>query len=194
MKPYINILEKFREKVFIARLRARDADAFKEVYEFYLDRIYRYIFFKVSTRETAQDLTSEVFLRAWQYIYNNKGIIENLNAFLYQIARNAVIDFYRSKTRMEIGLEEEMIKIEDPSQRKIYSHIHAKMDLEEIEKALRSCKDEYRDVVILKYIEQLNDGEIAKIMNRSKGAVRVLLHRAMNALREKFQHFNHEKS
>lgn len=185
--------EKLKEKVFIARLHAQDTEAFAEVYNFYISRIYRFIFFKINTVEEAQDLTSEVFLKVWQYIYNNKGKIENLNAFLYQTARNIVIDHYRKNSRNETSYNEEIAyMVPDPRQEEMILNIHKKTEFEGIEKIVKKLRDEYKEIVILKYIEELDDREIAKILNKSKGAVRVLIHRALNKIRETINSEEHE--
>lgn len=179
-------LEKFKEKLFIARLHAQDSNAFQELYEYYLDRIYRFIFFKVNTREEAQDLTSEVFFKVWQYIYHKKGTINNLNAYLYQTARNIVSDFFRSRRGMnavefEKGLEGEIL---DTKQLEIFHQIDIQRDFERVEKVLRILRDEYREIIILKYIEGLSDKEISEILEKSKSAIRVTAHRAIQKIRE----------
>ena len=120
--------EKFKEKLFIARLNTQDTEAFAEVYDFYLDRIFRFVYFKVNTKEEAQDLTSEVFLKVWRYIYNQKGKIENMNAFLYQTARNTVSDFYRDKMRNSTDYNLDSLQIEDLQQMKLFSEAEAKVD------------------------------------------------------------------
>ena len=92
-----------KEKYFFLKLRvAKDPDAFGELYNIYVDQIFRFIYFKVSRKEEAEDLTAEVFLKTWQYINEEKAKkIDNLKAFLYQTARNSVIDFYRKKNPTE---------------------------------------------------------------------------------------------
>jgi len=190
----MNIQEKFKEKYYVARLNARDQKVFEDVYDHYIDRVYRYIFFKVPTQEDAEDLTSEVFFKAWQYIYTHERRIEYLNAFLFQIARNTVVDFYRRKTNVEsLSDEETMRRIEDYRQQNLLAGMDNKADIREIERVLKSLKDEYREVIVLKYIEELSTAEISKILNKSKGAVRILVHRAMTILRKNIPDSNEKK-
>ncbi len=181
--------EKLQEKIFIARLHARDTDAFAEVYDHYLDRIYRFIYFRVTVREEAQDLTSEVFLKTWRYIYQGKGKIDNLNAFLYQTARNLIVDHYRDKDKLTLHKynENALNELVDERQMKIFSEIHSKEEFQNIEGIIKDLKDEYREIIILKFIEELSDSEISKIISKSRGNVRVLAHRALEKIREKIE-------
>lgn len=173
-----------KEKYLLFKAKTKDPDAFSKVYDLYTDRIYRFIYFKVSGKEEAQDLTAEVFLKTWQYIIDGKEI-KNLNALFYKIARNLVIDHYRKESRKEISLEREImeqqeIKMIFDSKSKVEQQIQYK----QIEDQLRNLKDEYREVVILRFIEELSIKEIAEVLGKKSGAVRVILYRAINALKE----------
>lgn len=175
---------KIKEKFFLFKLRTKkDPEAFGKIYDLYISQIYRFIFFKVSNKEDAEDLTAEVFLRTWQYI-NEMGAetIGNLRAFLYQVARNAVIDYYREKAQKELPASVSL-DLKDPSQDLGEKFQNVSL-VKETNKALGQLKDEYREVIVLRYIEEMSVGETAKILGKSKGAVRVLLHRALKALRE----------
>ena len=148
----------------------------------YVDRIYRFIYFKISNKEDAQDITSEVFLKTWQYI-NNKKKVQNFNALIYQIARNSVIDHYRKRTQTELVREEDILKtIHDKRSEQIIEQIDIDSDMKGIETMLLRLKDEYREVVLLRYIEEFSIKEIAEIIGKSTGATKVILHRAMKKL------------
>lgn len=179
---------KLQEKILVEKLKFQDQEAYGELYNIYVDRIYRYIYFKVSKREEAEDLTSEVFLKTWQYLCDSDNEIRNFKALLYQIARNLVIDLYRQRSRAETINSEEMLEqIEDAKQQSLLTEIEIKIDIDKIEKSIRVLKDEYKDVVVLKYIEELSINEISEIMNKSKGAIRVMLHRALSILRNNLE-------
>jgi RNA polymerase sigma-70 factor (ECF subfamily) len=185
---------RLKEQYLFLKLRAtRDPEVFGELYDIYVDQIYRFIYFKVARREEAEDLTGDVFLKTWQYI-NDMGseVIDNLRAFLYQTARNAVIDFYRTRDRREIvslpqGQEDKneklTMEIMDEKQ-DLVEKVELASDIEEVKKALQKIKEEYREVIILRFIEELSVKETAEILGKSEGAVRVLLHRAVAALKE----------
>lgn len=173
-----------KEKILIYKVRQnKDAESYGQLYDIYVDRIFRFIFFKVSTVEIAEDLTSEVFLKTWEYINKTSSKIENINALLYRVARNRVIDYYRIKKRETTTSDEEyMERIQD--KRNLEAETDVKVDLKNVEKYLEHLKDVHREIIILKYIEEFSITEIAGILEKSKGNVRVVLHRAMKALKD----------
>ena len=184
-----------KTQYFLFKLRAgRDPEVFVKLYDIYVDQIYRFVYLKVSSKEEAEDLTAEVFLKTWQYIQEmGAGSIDNLQAFLYQTARNAIIDFYRTKGRESVSLNLEKQDEEGNSQLKmelvdekqdVLEKIELSSDIEEVKKALQKIKEEYQEVVVLRFIEEMSVRETAEILGKSEGAVRVLLHRAIGALRK----------
>ena len=176
---------KFQEKLLLLRLKKKDPEAFSKVYDLYVTPIYRFIYFKVATKQDAEDLTSEVFLKIWQYVNETEDEIENLRALLYRSARNLVIDFYRRNAKKDITQDMEVLSnISDERQQSLLSRIETEFEMKNIEKVLRRLKDEYREIIILRFIEELSITEIADILDKSKGSVRVLLHRALKVLRE----------
>jgi len=153
---------------------------FSKIYDRYIDKIYRFIFLKVSSQEIAQDLTSETFLRGWES-FKNGNKIENPQAFLYRIARNLVTDHYREKGRAQI-VSAEYVSIIDPRE-DVEEAAVLKSDLNTIRLALVSLKEDYQDVITWHYLEDLSIPEVAKMLDRSEDATRVLLSRALQALR-----------
>lgn len=182
-----------KEQYLFLKLRVtRDPEVFGKLYDIYVDQIYRFIYFKVGRKEEAEDLTGDVFLKTWQYI-NEMGseVIDNLRAFLYQTARNTVIDFYRSRDQKEFvalpqeGNEEKSTTVEIIDEKQdLVEKIELASDLEEVKKALQKIREEYREIIILRFIEEMSVKETAEILGKSEGAVRVLLHRAVAALKE----------
>jgi RNA polymerase sigma-70 factor (ECF subfamily) len=162
----------------------KDPDAYGELYDYYVDRIYRFVYFKVNRREEAEDITAEVFLKTWQYIRTLEKRIDNLNALLFRTARNAIIDFYRSKRREDTSLSAADEFKHILAQRDLEREVAVKIDAQGIEACLNQLKDEYREVIILKYIEGFSTSEIATILEKSMSNVRVLLHRGLRRLRE----------
>jgi len=175
-----------KEKILYLRLKQKDKEAFIEAYDLYLDDIYRFIFFKVSSKEEAEDLASSVFLKAWNYIQNNSiSDFKTLKALFYKIARNLVIDHYRSnanKKDISIEADETCLNIVDERQ-DILARIDNSNDFENIREKMLDLKEEYREVLIMKYVNELSVSEIAKILDKTNGNVRVLVYRALNALR-----------
>lgn len=155
---------------------------FSQIYDQYIDKIYRFIFLKVNSQEIAEDLSSETFLRCWEKFKDKKEKIENPQAFLYQIARNLITDHYRDKARTQF-VSTDSVTISDPKT-DIEEKSLASSDLDTIRTALGKLKQEYQEVVILHYIEDLSVTEIAETLNKSEGAVRVTLHRALKTLKQ----------
>src|SRR6056297_3032720 len=87
---------KLKEKILLNQIKRGDEHAFGELYDKYKDDIYRFVYFKVSSEEKAHDLVNEAFLKIYDYLKKGKDI-RNFRAFLYKIARNIVIDFYRTR-------------------------------------------------------------------------------------------------
>lgn len=178
-------MNKLKEKNILSRLRKKDSDVFMKVYDLYVNDIYRFIYFKTGNKEDANDLTSITFLKAWNHIQNNSLKDNNtLRALFYRIARNAVIDFYRTKKEsFSIDNEDNNSRELADEKEDITGDLDISLDFEKVEGKLSELKDEYREVIILRYVNELELHEIAKIIDKSKGNVRVLVFRALKALK-----------
>lgn len=161
---------------------------FLEFYDENIGKIYRFIYFRVSGKQEAQDLTSDVFLKAWQYVADGNKV-ENLRALLYQVARNSLIDHYRDKDRKTLSLDE--ARTTDESEKALIESLESvtkvvdnNLGLERIKKALKNIKSEYQEVVILRYLNDYSLREVAELMGKSYGAVRVLVNRGLRALKK----------
>ncbi|HDL74908.1 MAG TPA: RNA polymerase sigma factor [bacterium] len=153
---------------------------FEKIYDSSIEKIYRFIFIKVSSQEIAEDLTSEVFLRGWKS-FQEKEDIKNINAFLYQIARNLVVDYYRQKGKAQVvSIETWEITDEETD---LESDAVFQSELKEIQKAISKLKDDYQNVIIWHYLDELSIKEIARILDKPEGTVRVMLHRALKSLK-----------
>lgn len=177
-----------KEHILLYKIRAKqDSQAFGEIYDLYIDRIYRFVALKVSHRHDAEDITSDVFLQTWNYLTDGTDRkIKSIKALLYTIARNKVIDYYRSRARQQ---EKESVT-DLISLRLLVSESDPAEDLAKQEAAeqlfsyIRELKQEYQEVLLLKHIEGYSTAEIATITKRSQASVRVTLHRAMNKLKK----------
>jgi len=159
--------------------------AFSRIYDQYVDKIYRFIFFKVSSQEIAEDLCSETFIRGWQSFKENNKEIKNPQAFLYKIARNLIIDYYREKSKVQF-VSADCVSIDDP-ETNLEKQSLDRSDIETIRTAIADLKDDYREIIILHYINDLSIPEVAEIMGKTEGAVRVQLHRALKSLRNRIE-------
>ena len=181
------------EKLLLYKVRIkRDPEAYGLLYDLYVKKIYRFIFFKISSREEAEDLTSEVFLKAWNYLVeNSEQEIRSFASFIYRIARNLVVDFYRERAKraaespLDVVIETLVVTNTSEQQR-----LEVGGEIEEIMKALKKMKLDYQEAVILHYIEELSAGEVARILGKSQISVRVTLHRALKKLKELLENNN----
>lgn len=177
----------FKEKILFSRLKNKDKEAFVRAYDLHVDDIYRFIFFKVGNKEEAQDLSSIVFLKAWNHIQTNTlKDFKTLKSLLYKIARNAIIDHYRENRKTNItSIDNEATPVDviDDGQ-DLAKTIENAFEFSLVEKRLVELKDEYREIIILRFIEELSITEIAKILSKTKGNVRILTYRALKALRD----------
>lgn len=154
---------------------------FSDIYDQYIDKIYRFVFVKVNSQEMAEDLTSEAFLRCWEVFKDENNEIENLNAFLYSIARNLVTDHYREKGRTQV-VSADYVPVADPSN-DLEEKTLINSDLETVKAAMINLKEDYQNVLVLHYLNDLSVPEIAKTLKKSESAVRVMLHRALKVLK-----------
>lgn len=183
----IGFVRNFKDQQAFRRLKSRDREAFVRVYDENVREINRFVYFKVGNQEEANDLTSVIFLKAWHHIQNKTlEDAKTLRALLYKIARTSIIDYYRENGRkVTASLDDERNPIDmideaiDPQAR-----LDSAANLELIMRQLPRLKEEYREVIIMRFINDLSLEEIAEITGKNKGNVRVLLHRSLNALRE----------
>ncbi len=163
----------------IQKARAGDEIAFGMVYDLYFEKVYRFVYYRVNHRQTAEDLVAEVFTKAW----NKLPEIQNpnlFNAWIYQIARNLVIDFYRSrKFEVDIQTLENVLEYEENILERTNLQFQQKIMLA----ALKKLSPDQQIVIKLKFLDELDNSEIAKILNKSEGAIRVIQHRAIVELK-----------
>jgi len=158
---------------------------YSKIYQKNINQIFRFIFLKVNSQEIAEDLCSETFLRGWQVFKKNYKEIENPRAFLYQIARNLIIDHYREKNKAQL-VSVDSFPLND-ARTSLEEDFVLSFELERVKNALNNIPDNYQEVIILHYIDDLKISEIAEITQKSEGAVRVMLHRALKALKEELE-------
>ena len=163
----------------IAACQAGDLQRFDELYQAYLDPIFGYLYRRTLHRETAEDLTSTVFLRALEKIRSFDPKRGPLRAWLYGIAKNALTDHLRStKQTVDIDAILDLASDEDSSKRAKIA-----VDVERLHSALSALDPIKREIVLLRVWEDLPYREIAAIVGKSEGNCKVLFSRALDALR-----------
>jgi len=173
------------EENLIKRAKKGDKECFGRLYDHYLNRIYRFIVLKVDSKAVAEDLVHEVFLSAFENInsYASRGF--PFSSWLYQIARNKVIDYYRTR-KNNLSFEmvsEEHFKIEDVIEKDL-NHV---LELTQVREAMRSLGEIEQEVLIMRFIEDMPHKEISRALGKSEGAIRLIQHRAINNLKQILQ-------
>jgi RNA polymerase sigma-70 factor, ECF subfamily len=167
------------EGQLVLQAKAGDSDAFAQLYDGYVERIYRYIYFRVSDDETAEDLTSQVFLKAWEHLDRYQSGESPFLAWIYRIARNQVIDHYR--THKEFVSLEEIAALASNDQ-SVVEEVQNLFDMKAVRDAMRYLTKDQQDVVVLKFIAGLSTEDIANMMKKREGAIRALQMRALQTL------------
>lgn len=156
---------------------------FGDIYDQYIDKIYRFIYIKVNNQETAQDIASKVFLKAFEAYKKPNAKIDNVGAFLYRIASNAVIDFYRERGRTNVVSSEVIAEVAD-NREDIYEKAIFGADVTAVKIAILKLNQDQQDLIIWHYLDDISIGEIAEIQGKPAGTIRVALHRALKSLRD----------
>ena len=159
--------------------------SFSRIYDKYIDKIYRFVFLKVDSRETAEDLTAEAFSKTWVSFKKKDQEIENIQAFLYKTARNLVIDHYRQKGKFLV-VSANNPTIVDPRQ-DLEEKAIINSDVEYVRQALANLNEDYQNAIIWYYLDDLSASEVSQLLGRTKEATRVLIHRALNALKKEIK-------
>ena len=157
-----------------------DSEAFGFIYDHFADKIYRFVYFRVGHKEVAEDILSDAFVKAWQKI-NQINTPQALSGWLYQIAKNNIIDYYRLKKEF-VPLEEVENLLEDAINP--VDTVNLGIQQQNILNVMNQLSGEQHDVIKYKFFEDLTNEEIAYVMGKTEGAVRVLQHRAIMRIKE----------
>ncbi|MBI4733701.1 MAG: sigma-70 family RNA polymerase sigma factor [Rubrobacteridae bacterium] len=168
-------------KYWVDRAKTYDTEAFGKLYDLYYDKIYSYVYFKVSNRFEAEDIAEQVFLKALESISSFEWRGYPFSAWLFRIASNQVIDFYRSNKHEMVDVETE-ICVDGSIDRCPERSALREFSRQEVVKAIKMLTEDQRQVIVLRFIAGLSNDEVAKIVDKSVGAVKVLQHRALGAL------------
>ena len=174
----MNVSEFFKEADWLRKLNRRDKEAFGQCYDFYAPRLYRHAFYRLGSKELAEDVTSEVFVKVWEFLTDPAKRIDNLRAFLYRITNNLIIDHYRGKDRQLI-LIDEVLETKLGDEGRGAEKLGKNMEFETVLKSLEKLPEDTRKLLIWRYIDELSIGEIAELSGKTKNAVYVALHRAL---------------
>jgi len=171
--------EQAEDRILVEKAKTGNRDAFGQLYLKYLAGIYRYFYFRMGqNRMQAEDMTEQVFFKAWSALpaYQEKGL--KFSSWLYRIAHNLLVDSYRKET--EVGKLSESYRFEDKSLEKIV----VEEEYVVLHKAINTLTDDQKQIILLKFVEGFNNKEISDITGKQEDSIRALQYRALVKLRE----------
>ena len=173
------------EQALLRGARELDEPALNEIFETYYPLLYRYIYQHVRHRTTAEDLTAEVFSRMLAQLARGRGPKRYIQAWLYRVAHNLVVDHTRRQVHRDHDpLDEGMVSTEHD----VEMEVHGSILRQQAAAALRRLTPMQRAVIILKYLEGYTNAEVAPLLELSVGAVKALQHRGLASMRRYLAH------
>ena len=168
------------EALLVQRAVNRDAEAFGRLYDMHVNRVYRHIYYRVGNTADAEDLVQQVFLKAWQAIDRYKKTASPFLAWLITISHNLVVDFYRTR-KDKSYLDASVIPGDLQSSPERLAE--ARFEQQRLRRGILQLSGDEQQVVMLRFIEGFQFREIASLLGKKEGAIRVILHRALVKLR-----------
>jgi RNA polymerase sigma-70 factor, ECF subfamily len=179
--PVISPSEDPRINLDVTKAIDGDTAAFGRIYTLFVDRIYRYVYYLLGNRMMAEDITEEVFIKAWKSIGNCRGREQTFSSWLFRIAHNHSVTMV-SKNHREIPVAD--VHVTDKHDPQIEAEEN--LDLQNVLEAVKSLPESQKQVIILKFLDDIENDEIGRILGKRQGAIRALQMRALNSLRKKF--------
>jgi RNA polymerase sigma-70 factor (ECF subfamily) len=168
------------ETALLERIQHFDQDALADVYDLYSPAIYRYAARLLGERDLAEECVAETFSRFLTALRNGRGPQEHLQAYLYRIAHNWITDTYRRQPPPELPLDPELSA---GSEHDPQHAVAERLDQARVRAALQLLTPEQRQIISLRFLEDLPIEEVAQAVEKPAGAVKALQHRALAALR-----------
>lgn len=181
VSDYTLPMEEKVDSLLVEEFKRGDARAYGVLYDRYLDKIYRFIYYKIWNKETAEDITSDVFHKAFQKIDSFDAGKGTFSAWLYRIARNAVIDYYRT-VKKTVDIEDAFDLGEED--RTIEEH-DTLLNLGKVRTFMEKLSPRQREIITLRIWEELSYREIAERIGGTEDSTKMAFSRAMKELREK---------
>jgi RNA polymerase sigma-70 factor (ECF subfamily) len=173
----------FNEEELLNKAARGDREAFGQLYEQHVERIFNYVYYRTGNLHDAEDLTARVFQRAMNHIarYDDRGV--PFSAWLYRIAHNLVANWHRDRGRRhEIPLSD--VPVMPSKDERPETWLVRSQEQDALLRHIRQLPPDRQTVLILKFVEDLSNAEIGKIMGRSEGAIKSLYHRTLLTLRD----------
>jgi len=177
-------LDREEERLLVQRAIQRDTSAFAELYDKHVVRTYRHIYYLVNDAREAEDLTAQTFLKAWEAIDRYKERGAPFVAWLLRIAHNLTVSYLRAK-RDHSALDETYV--DQKMGRNPEDALQRSTEEKSVRDAVLRLRDEQRQVIMLRFVEEMDYREVAEVIGKSIPAVRVIQHRALGNLRRLMQ-------
>jgi RNA polymerase sigma-70 factor (ECF subfamily) len=160
---------------------SHDANAFGELYDRFVERVYRYLYFRTGSHPEAEDLTEQVFLKAWEAIGRYRWRGRPFLAWLYRLAHNSHIDHVRTqRPTTSLNNDDRPIELDSPA---AAVELSRALDADLLARALGELTIDQQQVIVMKFIDGLDNEQIAHTMDKREGAIRALQMRALLSLR-----------
>lgn len=167
----------------VQRAQTGDAEAFGELYDRYVDQVYRYVYYRVASTQLAEDLTSETFLRALRRIGSFTWQGRDVGAWFVTIARNLIADHYKSgRYRLELTTDDVTESGASPSVSGPESEVLEAMQNKVLLEAVKQLNAEQQECIVLRFLQGLSVAETAQVMGKNDGAIKALQYRAIRTL------------
>ena len=187
----VDPLSQDKEEIALIDAARTDPAAFGKLYSRYVEKIYSYIFYRTGSAKDAEDLTGKVFFKAMSNIKSYKHMGLPFSAWLYRIAHNLVANYHRDRSRKtEVSLDHVPGEILPQAELQPEPHVVRNQEVENLLVFIHELADNRQELLILKFVDQLSNIEIGKIMRKSEGAIKSLYHRTLLELREKMNKEN----
>ncbi|MBD3330987.1 sigma-70 family RNA polymerase sigma factor [Candidatus Peregrinibacteria bacterium] len=172
-------------EALVEKIKKGDQNSYSALYDIFIDPIYRYVYFRVN-KSDAEDLTETVFLKVWENIKKYKKGKASFSSWIFRIAHNLVVDYYRvNKNKLTSELT-----INIPDYKREHNPIKVTENLmhqDVLRAAINKLKKNYQEIIILKFINECSNSEISDMLKKSEGSLRILQHRALKALRKELK-------
>jgi len=175
------------EKALLESAAGFNEKALSELYDRYEARIYSYIYRRTGNETLAEDLTAQVFLKMLEAIRSDKAWHSSFSGWLYRIAHNAVIDYYRLRDRQQqVSLEDTLTTTASDHNPVVMAE--DSLDAERLRTAISRLTEEQAEVITLRFLEGYNISEVAEMLDKTEGSIKALQYRAVTTLRQLLQH------
>ena len=169
------------------KLDLRQEEIFINLYDYFAPRLLRHAQFRLGGQEEARDAVAQVFYKTWEHLCQNpksRKPIKSIRAFLYQTINNQIIDIYRKKSRTEVSLASfeplESLLTEASDADSVHNHF----DVQKVLQVVGALRTDYQKILLWRYLDELSISEMSQVMGKSRGAVSIMLYRALRNLKK----------